>query len=95
MSHYAIEFTLVNELAHLPVRLGPVMEIRRDYEKIGEASCTFTLLDVLGEIYWEISFWGSPEMRDQQREELEESVREIEEGRADLVPFEPPEDLVN
>jgi hypothetical protein len=62
---------------------------------LGEAPCTFTLLDVLGGIYWEISFYGSPEDRDRQRAELQQSVREIEEGRATLVPWKPPEEPVN
>jgi hypothetical protein len=93
MTHYGIDFTPVNQLVHLPVRLRPEMEIRKDHKKLGEAPCTFTLLDVLGEIYWEISFYGSPEDRDRQRAEVQESVREIEEGRATLTPWNPKEDL--
>src|ERR1700746_1593658 len=30
-THYAIDFTPVNELVHLPVRLRPQMEIRKDH----------------------------------------------------------------
>jgi hypothetical protein len=71
------------------------MEIRKDHEKLGEAPCTFTFLDVLGEIYWEISFYGSPASRDERIAEIKESMREVEEGRATLVPLELPEDLVN
>ena len=92
-THYGIDFTPVNQLVHLPVRLRPDMEIHKDHKKLGEAPCTFTLLDVLGEIYWEISFYGSPEDRDRQDAELQESVREVEEGRATLIPWNPREDL--
>jgi hypothetical protein len=53
---YAIDFTPANELVDLPVRLRPGMEIGKDDQKMGEAHCTFTLLEVLGEIYWEIGF---------------------------------------
>lgn len=95
VTHYGIDFTPVNQLVHLPVRLRPEMEIRKDHKKLGEAPCTFTLLDVLGEIYWEISFYGSPEDRDRQGAELQESVREIEEGRAELIPWNPKDDLLN
>jgi hypothetical protein len=95
MTHYGIDFTPVNELVDLPVWLRPRMEIRKDHKKLGEAPCTFSLLEVLGEIYYEISFYGSPEERDREGAELRESVREIEEGRATLVPWEPPEDVVN
>jgi hypothetical protein len=70
------------------------MEIQKRHKKLGEAPCTFTLLDVLGEIYWEIGFYGSPEDRDRESDELRERVREIDEGRAELIPWEPPEDLV-
>jgi hypothetical protein len=63
------------------------MEICKDHNKLGEAPCTFTLLDVLGEIYWEISFYGGPEDRERKRAEVQESVREIEEGRATLIPW--------
>ena len=51
-TRYAIHFTPASELARLPVRLRPAIEIRKDHEKQGEAPCTFTLLEVLGEIYW-------------------------------------------
>lgn len=95
VTHYGLDFTPVNELAHLPVRLRPDMEILRNHKKLGEAPCKFTLLDILGEIYWEISFYGSPEHRDRKRAEWQESVREIEEGRAMLMPWNPQEDLMN
>lgn len=94
-AHYGLDFTPVNEPVHIPVRLRPEIEIRKDHQKLGEAPCTFTLLDVLGEIYWEISFYGSPEDRDREGAELRESVREVEEGRATLISWNPPEDIVN
>ncbi len=95
MTHYGLDFTPVNQLVHLPVRLRPEMEIRKDHKKLGEAPCTFTLLDVLGEIYFEISFYGTPEDRDRESAQLRESVREIEEGQATLIPWNPREDLLN
>jgi hypothetical protein len=87
-NRYGIDFTPVNELAHLPVRLNPRTDIHRDHKKVGDAPCDFSVLDVLGEIYWEISFYGSPTTRDVKRAEIDESVREIEEGRAELIPWE-------
>ena len=95
VTHYGLDFTPVNQLVHLPVRLRPEMEIHKDHKKLGEAPCTFTVLDILGEIYWEISFYGSPEDRDRESAELRESVREVEEGRATLIPWEPPDGGVN
>jgi hypothetical protein len=87
-TRYALDFTPLNKVAHLPVRLRPEIEIRKGREKLGDAPCTFTLIDVLGEIYWEISFWGSPEDRDRQAAKLDEAVREVEEGRAKGIPLE-------
>ena len=60
-----------------------------------EAPCTFTLLDILGEIYWEISFCGSPENRDRRRAELWQCACEVEEGRRMLIPGETPDGGVN
>ena len=87
VTHYALDLTPVNQLIHLPVRLRPHMEICKDHEKLGDAPCTFTLLDVLGEIYQEIGFYGGPEDRDRKRAEVQESVREVEEGQATLIPW--------
>ncbi len=95
ITNYGLDFIPVNQLVHLPVRLRPELEIHKDFEKVGEARCNFTLLDVLGEIYWEISFFGSPEDRDRESAELQERVREVEEGRATLIPWNPPKDRVN
>lgn len=81
-THYGIDFTPVNELVHLPVQLEPQMKIYKEHKELAQAPCTFTLLDVLGEIYWEISFHGSPENRDERGAELRERVREVKEGRA-------------
>jgi hypothetical protein len=93
--HCGLDFTPVNQLVHLPVRLRPDMEIHKDCKKLDEAPCTFTLLDVLGEIYFEISFYGSPEDRERKGAGLRESMRELEEGRATLIPLNPPKDIVS
>ena len=50
VTNYGLDFTPVNQLVHLPVRLRPDMEIRKDHKKLGEAPRTLTLLDILGEI---------------------------------------------
>jgi hypothetical protein len=50
---------------------------------------------VLGEIYWEISFHGRPTSRDGGGAELRQALRDVEDGRAKLVPWKPPENPVN
>ncbi len=59
----------------------------------------YTLLDVM-EIYYEVSFHGSPEHRDERMSELAAAVAEIEslteeEREERLVPFERPPDVIN
>jgi hypothetical protein len=61
---YGIDLTPVNEVAPLPVRLNPLVDVKRDGQTIAQAPASFTLLDVLGQIYFEISFYGSPAQRD-------------------------------
>ena len=92
---YALDLTPVNQLVHLPVRLSAEIEIRKDHKKVGVGTSIFTLLEVLGELYWEISFYGGPEDRDRMSSELRDSMQEIEDGRASLIPWNPPEDPVN
>jgi hypothetical protein len=74
---YGIDLTAVNELAPLPVRLHSMGEVRRDDKIIAQAPASFTLLEVLGEIYFEISFHGSPVQRDVLMADLREAAEEV------------------
>jgi len=84
-TNYAIGYTPMNELVHLPVKLyfdgffynndepGDTSKYT-DFKKNG-----WTLLDILDTIYYEISFHGSPENTKKVLEELKESVANIDE----------------
>lgn len=74
-TRYGLDFIPVNNLVHLPVRLSERIEIWQGRKKLGEAPAAFTLLEVLGEIYWEIGFYGNPESRDREAAELFGRVR--------------------
>jgi len=87
-TQYGIDLTPVNELAALPVRLNPVVEVWKDDELIAHAPASFTLLEVLGEIYYEISFHGSPARRDALMSDLLEAAEAVEDGTAELIPLE-------
>ncbi len=87
-TRYGIDLTSVSELAPLPVRLNPVAEVRKDGETIARSPASYTLLDVLGEIYWEISFYGNPAQREALLENLLKEAEEIKAGTADLAPLE-------
>jgi hypothetical protein len=92
-THYGLDFTPVNQLVHLPVRLRPEMEIRNDRKKLGTAPWRFTLLEVLGKIYLEIDFYGNPEDRDRESVELKETLRNGHEGLAPAVRLNPPHEI--
>ncbi len=89
-TRYGIEFTPVNELAPLAVHLNPVAEVRKDDDTIAQVPASFTLLDVLGAVYWEISFNGSPVQRDALTAELLEAAEAVKAGTAELGPLEDP-----
>lgn len=67
MQHWGIEFVPVNEMRHLPVKLNPKVTIvysSGEYkQEEGKAEACFSLFEVLTEIYFEISFNGSPTER--------------------------------
>jgi hypothetical protein len=57
-TNYGIYVTPVNQFASLPVRLKPEAEIFNDGQLIGTVPYCFTLLEILGEIYFELSTFG-------------------------------------
>lgn len=98
--YWALDFTPVNELRDIPVRLDPIMEIRKGRcgeETIAKVTAWFSLLEVLDGIYMEISFHGTPAKRDAVMATLQEQVEDIKAGRAKTVPWEEvfPEEKVN
>lgn len=85
---YAIEFTPVNEMVHLEVRLNTKCSVQKDHTEVETTETHYSLLEVLDGIYFEISFVGSPAERDRQGAELKETMKEIENGTAKTVPWE-------
>jgi len=84
---YGIEFTPVNELRDFEVCLDTkvtliINDLTHVYERydpptemaIGDKQ--FTVLDVFKGIFWELTFCGSPEDRDEKFAELEETVED-------------------
>ena len=95
---YALEFTPVNELAHLPLSYASTTEICQSarYSRSGNVKeghkllvkCIwpYTLLELLDAIYWEISFMGAPEDRDGAKEELQERYENFDKN--ELMEFD-------
>ena len=87
---YALDFTPVNEIVELPVVLEPEIEIftfdAGGRTVLAKCEYDFSVLEVLGEIYFEISFHGSPEQRDERFLEVNSAMDKIRAGKASLVP---------
>lgn len=69
-SSYGIEFIPLHRLAHVPIKLNTNFEMRgqnaTQYEKpIVQGEKFFTVFDIFGAIFSEISFCGLPEERDE------------------------------
>ena len=96
---YGIDFCSVSKLAKLPVLMeqgcvvirwtdGPCggRDVTKDDTK---KAWPISLLELLETIYYEISFHGGPQSRDERGAELRQMVQEIEDGTAELTPYEP------
>lgn len=79
---YAIEFTPLYRLKHLPLKLDeefivrPINMLGSDDERIVEGKRGFIVFEVFGAILSEISFCGSPENRDVEWENISNEVKE-------------------
>jgi len=85
-TNYSVSCSRMNHLAHLPLHLNEELTIsnydssKSRYGKLIDSSkykTTYTLLDVLDAVYWDISFYGGPEQADEFKEEMESRVAEI------------------
>jgi len=92
VDNWAIDFTPVSEMADLPIKLASTIDV---FEYRKEKNITekihgnyFSVIEVLGEIFWEISFHGSPILRNEKLGEVLDAVKEIKEGTAKLTPWE-------
>jgi hypothetical protein len=81
---YAIEFTPLNRMAHIPIKLDTHVEIRDrnemgDEDPIVEGEMGFSVFDAVGAILSEISFCGLPNERDERWQDIVDSVDEAKE----------------
>lgn len=89
---FAIEFTPLAELKHYPLKIRTLTKIYLDdgkFEKdedgnmsekvLFEGEKYFSVFEFLSAILYEISWGGSPELRDEEMEEINSSMEEIDE----------------
>lgn len=93
-NRYAIEMTPLYALRHLPLRIDPIMTVQpsltqeSDHTDLDIPTPDVTLLQLIHALFWELSFFGTPEQRDAMREELHQRVKRIEAGQERLIPWE-------
>jgi hypothetical protein len=89
---YAIELTPLNELRHLPITIDPTMCVACSDDPgrtpLEIPAPRVTLLQLLYALFWEFSFFGTPAKRDMQMAELKETVRQIESGEVQTIPWD-------
>jgi len=94
VDNWGIDFTPVSEMAELPIRLAATIAIqdtRTDKfttETFGNRSNGFTLIEILGEIFFEIGFHGSPKARNERLGEVLDAIKSIKDGTAKLSSWE-------
>jgi hypothetical protein len=88
---YGVSFSPAYHYSHLPITIDHSVEYTKGMtfsrkgrvepeEVLATVTCPITLLDFLDAIYWEISFNGGPEKRDDFREEMKDRVDECKEN---------------
>jgi hypothetical protein len=83
----SVSLTPVNRLLHLPLRYDPELVFRtREGVEEYRTRIDITLIEFLKAIFFDLTFHGSPEQRDEFREELRGRVDEIDRGEARLIP---------
>lgn len=81
---FGIEFLGVNEIADLPLLFNNDLVIMQDDNTILKSIYTHpTLFQVLYGLFWEFSFFGDPEQRDEHAEEIFNRVKELKESKDD------------
>ncbi|HEV7588718.1 MAG TPA: hypothetical protein VGO40_11445 [Longimicrobium sp.] len=79
---FALDFSPVNELTHLPLRYNPAITFRagrREENVVLEDRITITFGELVHAVFWELGFMGSPEARDANRAELDERLGDLKE----------------
>ncbi len=87
ITSYAVEFTPLNELKDLPLKINNHFELgetvtppqgRAYYKKHVEGDVDITLYELISAVLDEISFCGTPEMRDGKLKEIVGRAEEVE-----------------
>ncbi len=90
----SVSCTPLNEIANLPVRLNTNYEIYKKSKEsvlpisVLKTEMSYTLLEVLHAIYWEVSFYGGPEAKEDFVDNMKGIVKGIENGTVETFPMD-------
>lgn len=90
---YTVWSTSISTIAHLPIYVEKYLYItRRVGNKLKDSKIDFqpsiTLIELLFAIFWEFSFYGSPQQTEQFKKEVKERIKSIDRGEVALMPHE-------
>lgn len=87
-TNYALEYTPVNELTNIPVIIKSDLYVHDETDINVEpdyyGKLSFKVIEMYKAIFYELSFFGSPEERKAALTELNGTIKEIENGTAEL-----------
>lgn len=93
---YSVEFKPVNEIQDYQVVLNPNVKLTiTDFDSPGHkeektdlGEYVFTLFDIFRGIFWELTFMGPPEQRNEKFQEILDAVEEIKQNPDSMTPAE-------
>jgi hypothetical protein len=90
--NYAMDFTPLNEIRNLPIKVCHNAELwdwrTKKVKSLGNVVVPITLGDLFHGILWEISFHGTPEKREATLADLNQRRKDVDSGKVKLIPWE-------
>ncbi len=91
---YGIDMSPICDLAHLTIRLDPEIKMYEPYTKDGKVlsrtgftlAMDPTLYTFITSIFWELTFFGTPEYRDKQLADVKETMKLLDAGEIETIP---------
>lgn len=86
---FSVSLTPIGQLLDLPIRYDSALEFRNDADAMEyRTTVAITLLEFLKAIFDDLTSYGTPDERNEVRDELKRRVEEIDRGDATLIPAE-------
>lgn len=90
---FAIGMSPMKYLIDLPVKLNKTLDLYFDDEEklkgysslVNVDKVEYTLFHILYGMFWELSFYGGPQQREQKREEINKDIEDVLSGKAGTV----------